>query len=567
MLSQAAGQQLAPLPIEDVLGSHSFGLYSPVQFSPDAKWVAYVVVDNRRMASSTTKNRLQSGIAGPPFSGDVCLTSVTSGATQCLTGEKDNNWAPAWSPDGRYIAFLSDRDGSGQAKVWVWEVASNQLRKLSDVSIRASNIQWLPDSRRIVATVLPEDLTPTEYARRMLGPDNGRSETKNASGSTVLVYRSTVAAADDRREARSPQWNLENYLRDLAVIDVGSGVVRRIDRGGRVAKYSTSSDGSLVAFTSPTRFADSATQQILFDLVIVDVRTGERRTATSDVPLDYDGSSFSWSPDGSRLAFQTSGGQGGGACYIVQVNKANPPRKVTEFLRQSTYKAAAPLWDASGHHIYFINGGAFWQASAEGGKAAELSNVANHTILQVVAGPDGRVWSSNEGKSSIVLARADDTNQSGFYSIDLESGRSSKLLEDGRCFVCAVRDEWVAVSERNLVYFAGDAQHDTDLWLADAKFENLRRLTHLNPQFDTYEMGSPRLVEWRSLDGEPLKGALLLPTGYLPGKRYPLIVNVYGGAFHSSRLRHFGFGYAGIDNMQLFATRGYAVLLPDASQH
>jgi dipeptidyl aminopeptidase/acylaminoacyl peptidase len=433
--------------------------------------------------------------------------------------------------------------------------------------VRASSIQWLPDSQRLVATVLPEGVTPTEYAVRILGPDSARSEERNSSGSTVLVYRSAVAAGDGGKEARSPQWSLENYLRDLAVIDVGSGLVRRIDRGNRVAKYSTSPDGSHVAFTSPKRFADSATQQILFDLVIINLRTGQRRTATADVPLDYDGSSFSWSPESSRLVFQTSGGQGKGACYIVDANDASPPRKVTESLRQSTYKVAAPLWDASGRHIYFINGGALWRAAAEGEKAVELSNIPNHTIFQLVAGPDGHLWSSNEGKSSIVLARADDTNQSGFYSIGLETGRSFKLLEDGRCFTCAVRDEWVTASGQNLAYFAGDAQHDTDLWLADAKFENLRRLTHLNPQLDIYKMGSAQLVEWRSLDGEPLRGALLLPAGYLPGKRYPLIVNVYGGAHHSSRLRHFGFGYAGTDNMQLFATRGYAVLLPDAPQH
>ncbi|HET8922530.1 MAG TPA: prolyl oligopeptidase family serine peptidase [Candidatus Acidoferrum sp.] len=567
LLLQAAGQQLAPLPVEAVVGGHSFGLYTPVEISPDGKRVAYVVVDNRRIASTSARDRLQTGIARPPFAGDVCSTDMTSGATECPTAKKGNNWAPTWSPDGRYLAFLSDRDGSDQAKIWVWEAASNQLRKVSEVSVRASAIQWLPDGQRLLATVLPEGMTPTGYAMRILGPDGVRSETNDSSGPTVSVYRSTAAEVDRRKGAKSPQGSLENYLRDLAVIDVGSGLVSRIDRGNRVVKYSASSDASHVAFTSPTRFADSATQQILFDLVVINMKTGERWTAASDVPLDYDGSSFSWSPDGSRLAFQTSSVKGKGACYIVEVNGMSPPRKVTESLRQSPYKAAAPLWDAGGRTIYFINGGTLWAAAAEGGKSAEVSRLANHTIFQLSAGPDGRLWSSNAGRSSIVLARADDTKQSGFYSIDLETGRSSRLLEDGRCFTCAVREEWLTAHGLNMLYFAGDAEHDTDLWLADAKFQNVRRLTRLNPQFERYMMGSARLVEWRSLDGEPLKGALLLPAGYLPGKLYPLIVNVYGGALHSNRLAHFGFGYAGTDNMQLFATHGYAVLLPDAPQH
>jgi len=41
-------------------------------------------------------------------------------------------------------------------------------------------------------------------------------------------------------------------------------------------------------------------------------------------------------------------------------------------------------------------------------------------------------------------------------------------------------------------------------------------------------------------------------------------VYVYGGAMLSNKVNHFGFGDAGFGNMQLFATRGYAVLAPDA---
>src|SRR5437762_12672126 len=79
-------------------------------------------------------------------------------------------------------------------------------------------------------------------------------------------------------------------------------------------------------------------------------------------------------------------------------------------------------------------------------------------------------------------------------------------------------------------------------------------------------MGTARLIEWRSLDGENLQGALLLPAGYEEGKRYPLIVYVYGGATLSDHINHFGVDDGGPFNMQLFATRGYAVLLPDAPQ-
>jgi dipeptidyl aminopeptidase/acylaminoacyl peptidase len=117
------------------------------------------------------------------------------------------------------------------------------------------------------------------------------------------------------------------------------------------------------------------------------------------------------------------------------------------------------------------------------------------------------------------------------------------------------------------VYYAEDAGHGSDLCVSDAAFQNPRRLTHLNAKMDKYEMGSARLVNWLSDDGERLQGALLLPVGYQEGKRYPLIVWVNGGSLLSNRFGHFGFESSGVFNMQLFATRGFAVLFPDSPQH
>ena len=76
-------------------------------------------------------------------------------------------------------------------------------------------------------------------------------------------------------------------------------------------------------------------------------------------------------------------------------------------------------------------------------------------------------------------------------------------------------------------------------------------------------VGRTRLVRWTGPTREPLSGALLLPADFEPGKRYPMIVKVYGGSRLSGRLNRFGLE-AGVDNLQLLSTRGYAVLLPDA---
>ena len=79
------------------------------------------------------------------------------------------------------------------------------------------------------------------------------------------------------------------------------------------------------------------------------------------------------------------------------------------------------------------------------------------------------------------------------------------------------------------------------------------------------ELGTARVIEWSGADGQKLRGALLLPPGYQKGRRLPLIVWVYGGRNGSNDANKFGFwSDNSMFNFHILATRGYAVLSPDA---
>jgi dipeptidyl aminopeptidase/acylaminoacyl peptidase len=96
----------------------------------------------------------------------------------------------------------------------------------------------------------------------------------------------------------------------------------------------------------------------------------------------------------------------------------------------------------------------------------------------------------------------------------------------------------------------------------------VKRISQLNPQLGNYVFGRSRILEWLSTDGELLRGALLLPAGYQQDRKYPLVVFVYPGNSGSETAYRFGlFGFAPYYNMQLLATRGYAVLYPDCPVH
>jgi dipeptidyl aminopeptidase/acylaminoacyl peptidase len=169
----------------------------------------------------------------------------------------------------------------------------------------------------------------------------------------------------------------------------------------------------------------------------------------------------------------------------------------------------------------------------------------------------------------VVLTHDESAKQDGLYRINLENGASTKLVEQGQCYSCIqLRDYFVVGPDaKTAAYFAEDAQDDTDLWTISSDGYVPKRETHLNPEFGNYRMGQARLINWLSDDGDQLHGALLLPSDYQPGKQYPMIVWVYGGLSLSNNLNRFGLAYLSPFNMQLFATRGYAVLLPDAPQH
>ncbi len=203
------------------------------------------------------------------------------------------------------------------------------------------------------------------------------------------------------------------------------------------------------------------------------------------------------------------------------------------------------------------------------GKAQKIGEVPERRITGLIAQSVNQVWTVDNAKSIVVVARDDLAKRDGFYKLAVESGERAKLLEKNQCYSCAtVRQKFSITKDRqHIAFFVEDAQHDSDLWTSDSTFRSPERLTHRNPQFDRYKMGAARLVDWLSDDGERLWGALLLPSDYQEGNRYPLIVWVYGGNSQSDALDRFGFeGFAPI-NLQLLATRGYAVLLPDAPQH
>ena len=567
----AEARKAVPLPAECVVRARYFGEFTPIAFSPDGDRLAYTVRENWRNSFQTSQDFNRTGVPWYSEGADIRVVNVSTGEEENLTGGLGNNWLPTWSPDGRLLAFLSDRDGSGRAKLWVWDVVKHSLRKVFDSDVRADQIKWMPDSRKLLVTTVPSGLTSEEYVAGLSSRVPGtKSETAQTPGSTLTVFRSENKQAASEESPQSNPWNLDRTLRDLIMVEVASGRSTILVHDRKIAAYLLSPDASKIAYTTPTRFEKPGSQQILFDLVLVALQRSEERVIASDFRLDYDGAAVSWSPDGSYLSFHAGGiEERAFDCYVVDL-MGSKPRNVTLFppLGPALYKASPPLWDDK-RHLYLVRDGVLWRASVDGQRAVEIGKIPNHEIRQMIPSFRNLMWMQDEGKSTVVLARDRSRYQDAVYRIDLASGESTRLSSEEQCLTCAIQDRFTAVSAdgRYVAYFAEDAQHPPDLWLADSSFRSPRQITHLNSQYDKYQMGTARLIEWLSADGERRQGTLLLPAVYREGTRYPLIVYPNAGRTLSDRYGYFGTAGRGPFNMQLLATRGYAVLLPDAPLH
>lgn len=551
-----------PLPITDVLDVRLISEGSPASFSPDGRRVAYAVrnnlLDRGERPTDLSQQWICSGLVWYGMASDILVTDVVDGRTMSITGGEKDNWLPVWSPDGRYIAFLSDRDSTGSAKLWVWESMTGRLRKISEVIIRAQTIEWTSDSQQIVTTVRPEELD-------MDSSRTCQPSLHTAGPSNILVYESTSLTSTSVGSHSEP-WSLNPQLRDLALFNVQSGEMKVLTRGRRIEWFELSPDSTLVALTVPQGFEGAGLQQIRYDLDVVNLHSGETLAIATDIHLHLTGRAVAWSPDSGSLFFQTGGPLApNGDLYRANVDGSGL-RRFTSFSDDGRSPDFAPVVDSTGAHVYFVRHGALWGTAASEGRAESVALIPGHTITRVIS-DRGRTISPSGENSILVMTENSATKEDGFYEVNLATHASRVLLEGGWSYSRDYEQEQIVASRdgRSLIFAAQNSQHPTDLWIADLGFRRPHQLTHLNPHLDTDGMGKAELVHWHSLNGDELSGALLLPSHYTEGTRYPLIVWLYGGRLLSDEINNFGIiGVGQPYNLQLFATRGYVILAPDA---
>jgi len=555
-----------PLAIEDILNAPALAAYSEPIFSPNGRYLAYVVTGNARNRRSTDPQQLtSSGVAWYGVSGDIWITDLKSGQARNLT-RGGNNWAPAFSPDGRTLAFLADRSGSaeiGPARLWAADVATGELRQVSSADVRDgfTGLVWSADGSSVLVTLFPRDLGRSGYAARMAGT---APEKAGAGASEVTAKLFQYDPSAPGATSITDQINLDLWRRDIAMIDVQSGAIRPLVEGARVGHYRLSPDRRFLAYTRLVRAEKPGAGQYLYEVVVRDLQTGQSRTLASDVRLGLLARSFSWSPDSQSIAWRSDGPLADDVLSIASAS-GGAPREVARqaWTNPVRLDADPPAWDRSGQHLYFIHDDLLWRAALDGSAAQPFDNPGRRR-LELPTTDDQMMVGEGSAAAGLIMTLDRTTKRSGFARIPPQAGSLVGLLEEDKRYGGYGTLPGVSKDGTMLAYVAEDAGHPPDIFILKSGAATPRKVTQVAPAISNTPLGSGQVVEWRSIDGKTEHGALIYPAGYVRGAKYPLIVKIYGGSSISDDLNRFGFASAPYENLQLFATRGYALLLADS---
>jgi dipeptidyl aminopeptidase/acylaminoacyl peptidase len=565
------GEELqAPLPIDDVIDMVYWAGVRSVSLSPDGNWAAYAVRTRERPVSAPDCF-YRSGVPSSGVGSDIYVVDLRTGRSENITAGRGSNFLPSWSPDSQSLAFASDRDGTG-ARLWVWTVKDRKARKVSETDLRTSQIEWTADSRSLVVAARPQGFSLEEYVQKASGSVSPNAAAAQAE-SAVRVFRGGASSGGEKTGSLAGPWNLDYYVADLALVDAITGRSKILVSGDRITKFQVSPDGRWVAYSSPVQFERTGSQQILYNLVVLDTQTGRTLTAAPSVRLIL-GSQFSWSPRGNRLAYRMYGPEEQtGDCFVADL-VSGVIRNVTHLPKGHKlpmHVDGTPLWDREGRKLYFILDNQLWRSDVSEETSQPVGRPRGRDVVELLQ-QSNQLFQPEGRDVAVVVTHDDDQKEDGFWETNLDTGKSKMLLEHGECYRCSASmgNGFISMAQSAPLvgYIAQDAAHPPDLWVSEPDFLHPRRASHLNPRLEKYKMGAARVIDWRSNEGQPLRGALLLPSEYNPGQRYPLIVLVYGGEFGSNSVTLFGGLERGMPqmNIQLLATRGYAVLVPDVPQ-
>lgn len=489
-------QQTAPRPIT----SDDYSLFRDVhdpQLSPDAQWLAYAV-NSASLKDDSNKQRIWMvpiSNSGVPPTDPIALTAEDASSTH-----------PRWSPDGRFIAFLSGRN-DGKSQVWLLNRLGGEAEKLTDTAQDVDDFFWSPDGRRLA--LILRDPTPEELAD-VKDKDKDKEKDDGESGDKAQKKKAAKPWVIDRLQFKEDTHGyLDRRRTHIYVFDLAAKSLTQVTGGDfDDSEPAWSPDGKLIAFSS-NRSTPDPDANYNVDIWVVAADNADKGAQLTKISSSLgEDRAPTWSPDGKWIAFTT---------------QLDPKL----FQYATKHLAIAP---------------------SSGGPVKVLTASFDRMVTFPHFSPDG---------SSLYFI-ADDDGTQNLCRISASGGEVTRPI-GGRLMVY----DYFMAKSGEIAAQISQLDRPTEIYFLPAPSaaatpaEPLRRITHVNDSIlAKLRLATVEYVHFKSKDGTPVSGYLYKPLDYLPGKRVPTLLRPHGGPVWAW-YAEFNF------DEQLFAANGYAVLLPN----
>jgi len=359
----AFAQEKKPLVFEDFMDLKRL---ESCALSPDGKWIAY----NARTYSLESNT----------FVSNIFVASMDGKINRQVTTDK-KNMSPVWAPDGKSIAFVSNRDGSFQ--IYTITPEGGEPKKVTNLSTEISygnGIVWSSDGKLIAFTSDVYSDCPSDSCNKAENDARDASKVK-AQIVERLPFRVWDSWKDDKRS-------------QLFVVEVSSGKIRDliqgdfdvppIDLGGHL-DFVFSPDSKNMAFTMNTE--PNIAWSTNNDVFLISLSEPDRYKTIS-VSLGNDNQPV-YSPDGKYIAFNSMARAGFEADQTELMIYEIASGKITNLTEKFDRSVDAVYWSTDSKSLFFdaedVGYHSMYQMTLKGGEPKKLNDKTYDNLIGVNA--------------------------------------------------------------------------------------------------------------------------------------------------------------------------------------
>ncbi|MFW6140254.1 MAG: prolyl oligopeptidase family serine peptidase [Acidobacteriota bacterium] len=488
-----------------------------------------------------------------PISVEAVVIDTEENKILPLFEKKQQVHSMSWSPDGKKLAFFLRKKDQFYLQIYDRPTSKiKEIRLKTDREIASNSLLvWTNDSQRVILALREKGWK--EKSRHMF---------KKATKGPIIVY-----------DSREPflKWDVirdQSSLQTIAEVNIGSGEVEEILPENRYFDVRTAHDDTYLTYVQmyPVKteygenyYREGGREYELFKLDLKKKSEPDVLIKRTDKRLD-----LSWNEENSLFAWDDEGDIFAQSVFEAEPknltkDKVKPEEKETEGEKNKEEKEekvrfSMVRWSPDGKKLLTRTKKGLWLIDYESGDLEmvyEFPEEQKEESQRGRAGPANVVSWSPDGKYLYMTYSAPDKWERGFTRYDFQEREMEDLIKDSNLY----RNLRMSEDGEKFFYQFSDGDLPSDLYMTDKDFQQKVRMTTLNPWISGKKLTKSELVKYLDVDGKELYGILYYPVDYEPGKKYPLVCEIYE--------RFFDNGFR--SSMNILANEGFFGLRPSVN--